>query len=408
MRSTARRWWWVAVLGMATLAGALAVLSLQTPWRLALALIGIGMLVLSWALWGDRRVEAEEPSVPLVLGVAIATGVATAGFASLAILQAIAYPVAWVFSRRLRDAVLANLAIGLAVGAGFTVSIGTEPGDLLQIAFTQALSLGFSLAMGVWISRMTALGEERGRLLAELQGAQEQIAALNREAGAAAERERLARDLHDTIAQDLTGLVMLAQRARREAAAPDATLAMIEEGARAALGETRALVAAGAALDADGLGFDGALHRLAERFERETGVTVSLTITDGVTLSRDAEVVVLRCAQEALSNARKHARARRIALEVGAVPPGSSDRVRLTVRDDGIGFDPGTASTGFGLSGMTERLALVGGTLRVDSAPGAGTSIVAELPASIPSPAAAPTAAPTAEPTAGPTAGPTR
>lgn len=404
MRSTARRWWWVAVLGMATLAGALAVLSLQTPWRLALALTGIGMLVLSWALWGDRRVEAEEPSVPLVLGVAIATGVATAGFASLAILQAIAYPVAWVFSRRLRDAVLANLAIGLAVGAGFTVSIGTEPGDLLQIAFTQALSLGFSLAMGVWISRMTALGEERGRLLAELQGAQEQIAALNREAGAAAERERLARDLHDTIAQDLTGLVMLAQRARREAAAPDATLAMIEEGARAALGETRALVAAGAALDADGLGFDGALHRLAERIERETGVTVSLTITDGVTLSRDAEVVVLRCAQEALSNARKHARARRIALEVGAVPPGSSDRVRLTVRDDGIGFDPGTASTGFGLSGMTERLALVGGTLRVDSAPGAGTSIVAELPASIPSPAAAPTA----EPTAGPTAGPTR
>lgn len=399
MRSTARRWWWVAVLGMATLAGALAVLSLQTPWRLALALTGIGMLVLSWALWGDRRVEAEEPSVPLVLGVAIATGVATAGFASLAILQAIAYPVAWVFSRRLRDAVLANLAIGLAVGAGFTVSIGTEPGDLLQIAFTQALSLGFSLAMGVWISRMTALGEERGRLLAELQGAQEQIAALNREAGAAAERERLARDLHDTIAQDLTGLVMLAQRARREAAAPDATLAMIEEGARAALGETRALVAAGAALDADGLGFDGALHRLAERFERETGVTVSLTITDGVTLSRDAEVVVLRCAQEALSNARKHARARRIALEVGAVPPGSSDRVRLTVRDDGIGFDPGTASTGFGLSGMTERLALVGGTLRVDSAPGAGTVIVAELPASIPSPAAAPTAEPTAGPT---------
>lgn len=403
MRSTARRWWWVAVLGMATLAGALAVLSLQTPWRLALALTGIGMLVLSWALWGDRRVEAEEPSVPLVLGVAIATGVATAGFASLAILQALAYPVAWVFSRRLRDAVLANLAIGLAVGAGFTVSIGTEPGDLLQIAFTQALSLGFSLAMGVWISRMTALGEERGRLLAELQGAQEQIAALNREAGAAAERERLARDLHDTIAQDLTGLVMLAQRARREAAAPDATLAMIEEGARAALGETRALVAAGAALDADGLGFDGALHRLAERFERETGVTVSLTITDGVTLSRDAEVVVLRCAQEALSNARKHARARRIALEVGAVPPGSSDRVRLTVRDDGIGFDPGTASTGFGLSGMTERLALVGGTLRVDSAPGAGTVIVAELPASIPSPAAAPSTAASAEPTAGPT-----
>lgn len=386
MRSTARRWWWVAVLGMATLAGALAVLTLQTPWRLALALTGIGMLVLTWALWGDRRVEAEEPSVPLVLGVALAAGVATAGFATLAILQAIAYPVAWVFSRRIRDAVLGNLAIGVAVGVGLTVSIGTEPADLMQIAFTLTLSLGFSIAMGLWISRMTALGEERGRLLAELQGAQEQIAALNRDAGAAAERERLARELHDTIAQDLTGLVMLAQRARREAAAPDATLAMLEEGARAALGETRALVAAGAALDTAGLGFDGALERLADRFERETGVHVTLDVTDAPSLSRDAEVVVLRCAQEALANARKHARAASIDI---VVEPADPQQVRLTVTDDGIGFEPSTAPDGFGLSGMTERLALVGGTLRVTSAPGAGTSIVAELPASIPSPAAA-------------------
>jgi len=368
---------------MATLAGALALLSLRSPLPLALALTGIGMLVLSWALWGDQRVEAEEPSVALVLGVALAAGVATAGFASLAILQAIAYPVAWVFSRRIRDAMLGNLAIGLAVGAGFTVSIGTEPADLVQIAFTLTLSLGFSIAMGLWISRMTALGEERGRLLAELQGAQEQIAALNRDAGAAAERERLARELHDTIAQDLTGLVMLAQRARREAAAPDATLAMLEEGARAALGETRALVAAGAALDTDGLGLEAALHRLAQRFERETGVNVTLRADDAPSLSRDAEVVVLRCAQEALGNARKHARAAQITI---LVEPDEADGVRLTVSDDGIGFDPSTAPQGFGLSGMTERLALVGGTLRVTSAPGTGTVLVAELPASIPSP----------------------
>lgn len=388
---TARRWWWVAVLGMATLAGALAVLSLQTPWRLALALTGIGMLIASWALWGDRRVMAGETSVAVILGVALAAGTATAGFASLAILQAIAYPMAWVFSSRLRDALLANLAVALAVGVGFAVSIGTEPDDLRQIVFTQSLALGFSLAMGFWISRMTELGEERGRLLVELQGAQEQIAALNREAGAVAERERLARELHDTIAQDLTVLVMLAQRARREAAAPDGTLAMIEEGARAALGETRALVAAGAALDTDGLGLDGALQRLAERFERETGVAVSLAIDEGVTLSRDAEVVVLRCAQEALSNARKHARARRVVLDVGIAEGGPERRIRLTVSDDGIGFDPDSAPAGFGLSGMNERLALVGGTLRATSAPGAGTVIVAELPASIPNPAGAST-----------------
>lgn len=395
MRMTARHWWWVAVLGMAALAGALALVALQTPWRLALALTGIGMLIVSWALWGDRRVMAGENSVAVILGVALAAGTATAGFASLAILQAIAYPIAWVFSCRLRDALLANLAVALAVGAGFAVSIGTEPDDLLQIVFTQSLALGFSLAMGFWITRMTELGEERGRLLVELQGAQEQIAALNREAGAAAERERLARELHDTIAQDLTGLVMLAQRARREAAAPDGTLAMIEEGARAALGETRALVAAGAALDTDGLGLDGALQRLAERFERETGVQVPLMVADDLTLSRDAEVVVLRCAQEALANARKHARARSVAVTVTPIVDG---RVRLEVADDGIGFDAATAPDGFGLSGMNERLALVGGTLRVTSAPGAGTVIVAELPASIPNPGATASSTPTLHP----------
>ncbi|OYX55282.1 MAG: hypothetical protein B7Y93_04890, partial [Micrococcales bacterium 32-70-13] len=97
-------------------------------------------------------------------------------------------------------------------------------------------------------------------------------------------------------------------------------------------------------------------------------------------LDRETEVVVLRCVQEALGNARKHARASRIAIAVTA-PEGDRHRVRVEITDDGIGFDPASARDGFGLSGMTDRLALVHGTLEVRSAAGAGTTLVAELPA---------------------------
>lgn len=376
-RMTARRWWWVAVLGMAALTGVLSLLNLQTPWRLALALTGIALLVGAWAILGDRRVESEAPSWTLVLLVAAAAGIGTAGYPTLAILQAIAYPISWVFASRSRDAVVGNVLIAVAVGVGFAIGIGVEPDDVIQIVVTQSLALGFSLAMGFWITRMVELGEERGRLLTELEGAQEQIAALHRDAGAAAEREHLARELHDTIAQDLTGLVMLAQRARREGPHAEQTLALVEESARGVLAETRALVAAGASVETGEAQLDllSALRRIAERFQRETGVTVTVEGPQRLVLPRDLEVVVLRCAQEALANARKHARASRI--EVGLVV--GDGAVRVTVTDDGIGFDPESAPDGFGLPGMRDRLALVGGSLSVTSNPGSGTRLTAEV-----------------------------
>ena len=364
------------MLGTAALLAVLLLVLTNEPWRLVTGFVGIGLLVVAWIALGRRGAEAATVT-PFIVTVVVASGLVVSAYPTLAIIQVIAYPVAWSFSATIRRAVVANVAIALAVGVGFLVSLGTGTTNLVQTAFTVALSLGFSLAMGFWISRMTKLGEERGLLLAELQGAQEQIAALNRAAGAAEERERLARDLHDTIAQDLTGLVMLAQRARRETTGSDATLALLEESARAVLTETRALVAAGASVSDDGLDLGSALRRLADRFMRETGVRVDLDLDERLTLSRDVEVVALRCVQEALGNARKHARASRVSIDVARI---DADRVRVRVVDDGIGFDPVTAPDGFGLTGMTERLSLVHGTLTVTSAPGAGTTIIAELP----------------------------
>ncbi|QOD93425.1 sensor histidine kinase [Chryseoglobus sp. 28M-23] len=374
---TAARGWSTAVIATAVLLAILLVLGELPPWRFALALAVVGLLVTGWFVFGLRRADDPRGSLPLVAVTIVTVGLGVAVTPTLAFMQVLAYPIAWMFMPTFRRGVVANLLLALAVALGYLVSLGTAPDDLRQIAITVVLSLAFSMAMGFWIARIMTLGEERGRLLAELQGAQEQIAALHRDAGAAAEREHLARELHDTIAQDLTGLVMLAQRARREGAGAVETLALIEENARGVLAETRALVAAGASVETGETRVDvlSALRRIAERFQRETGITVTVQGPERLVLPRDLEVVVLRCAQEALANARKHARASRI--EVGLVA--GDGAVRVTVTDDGIGFDPADAPDGFGLPGMRDRLAIVGGSLTVTSAPGEGTRLTAEV-----------------------------
>lgn len=387
-RMTAAAWWALAVIGMSTVLAAILLASDPTATDLVLGFSGIALLVLGWFVFGHPRAATEDSSTALIVVVAVAAGLAVAGAPSLAIVQAVVYPMAWVFCGSIRRAIVNNLIVAVGVTIGFLVSLGIEPQQLSTTALTMTLSLGFSIAMGLWISRTTALGEERGRLLAELQGAQSEIAALNRDAGAGAERERLARELHDTIAQDLTGLVMLAQRARRERGTNSETLKLLEESARGALAETRALVAGAAAVTgvapdgspATDVDLVGALERLADRFSRETGVAVGVTASRTPALGRDAEVVVLRCAQEALANARKHARASRVSIVLEEV----DGRARLTVSDDGTGFDPASAGSGFGLPGMADRLALVHGSLRVDSAPGRGATLVAEVPLTVP------------------------
>lgn len=376
---TARRVWSAAVLGMAALLGVLLVITGRDAVDAVLGGAGIALLVAAWFSLGLPRLDDPRGAPLFVAVVAVAVTLMVSASPTLAIVQGIAYPIAWVFCSSIRRAVVQNMVMAAGVTIGFLVRLGTTPDALLQTTFTMIISLGFSLAMGFWIAHMTELGDRNGRLLAELQGAQSQIATLHREAGATAEREHLARELHDTIAQDLTGLVMLAQRARRELGDSE-TLRIIEENARATLAETRALVASSAALGDESTDLASALRRLAERFTRETGVDVTCNVAVELALDRETEVVVLRCVQEALGNARKHARASRIAITVTA-PESDTHRVRVEITDDGIGFDPASARDGFGLSGMTDRLALVHGTLEVRSAAGAGTTLVAELPA---------------------------
>lgn len=299
----------------------------------------------------------------IAMGYAVVIAVGAAFEPSFAIMQAFIYPFVWSTAPSLRGALAANLFIAVAIVIGYVARFG--PVGLLAGTSIAVLSVGFSIALGLWITRIAEYGEERARLLAELQAAQGQLAAMHRDAGVTDERARLAREIHDTIAQSLTGLVMVAQRAGNRleplegepAATARGDVELMEQMAREALIEARGLVASLTPVAADA-GLTDALGRLATSFERETGVVVTVSAEVGG-LDRELEVVLLRCAQEALANVRKHAGAASAAITVTA----TDADVTLTVTDDGVG--PGDAmpgSTGFGLAGIRERAALVGGS----------------------------------------------
>lgn len=373
------RWWHVAVIATTVALSALVVLSADVPWQAAVALGALAAFLVVWFAIGMRADRTLARSIAFAAVIVVVAGIGTAAVPSFASFQSIAYPLLWTRARSTRSALIANVALAIAVGVGFFFSTGADMAALVQAGAIQGFSLAFSVAFGFWITQIQDRSIERQRLLDKLHATQDQLAAVSRDAGVMSERERLAREIHDTIAQDLTGLVLLTQRARRELAdgdvvAVDEQLGMLEDSARTALAETRSLVAATAPVGLATGGIGDALERLGARFERETGLDVTVSATRLPALDRDTEVVLLRCSQEALANVRKHASAGAASIVVTA----EDGLVTLTVTDNGSGFDPAAGTEGFGLVGMRERLALVGGALCVDSG-SSGTTLTITL-----------------------------
>ena len=378
-RITAHRNWGLHVAFGVTIALVAVITVLGwSPWAdrwPALAMLGV--LAVAYAAYGWRGYEVPRAAAGFVPLLVLAALVLPAVVPSTALVQCILFPVAWCQIDRTRTAVVVSVAIGVAAGVGLQIASG--PDSLVSTVLIEGVSIAGACALGLWITRIAELSDERRRLLDELRATQDSLAEAHRSAGVTSERERLAREIHDTVAQNLAGIVMLTERARGDLAAErvdrlDERLTILEESARAALEESRTLVAAGAAgVAGDGLG--AALHRLGERFTRETGVPVTVEAAD-CALDRDTQVVLLRAAQEALANVRAHAHAAtaRVALHVAA------DRVGLRVSDDGVGFDASLPTAGHGLRGLRERLALAVGTCAITSEAGRGTVVEVTLP----------------------------
>ncbi|MEO8907442.1 MAG: sensor histidine kinase [Microbacteriaceae bacterium] len=392
MRTT--KWWDIAFgVTLPVLAVVAWIGYTPTDWARWGALIVLAVLGGCYAAFGRHALAHEALTVPFAIVLIVACGVAAAFSPNLAALQALAIPYLWCLINPTRKAIAFNVVLILAVAAGFLVSLGFSPEAVTQSLATEGLSLVFSIALGLWITNIVRSSEEHARLLTELRSTQSALAAANHEAGVASERERIAREIHDTIAQSLTSLVMLAQRAHSEldrrdgrdggsaasggTARPAETIDLIETTARDALTEARTLVAAMAPVHVGDSSLAEVMTRLANRFDRETGVRVSASVTASA-VPRELEVVLLRCAQEGLANVRKHAQA----SEAHVCVSQDDTTVQLTVQDNGCGiadYSP-LKETGFGLGGMRDRVALVGGSLDVSGTSGAGTTLRVTIP----------------------------
>jgi len=263
-----------------------------------------------------------------------------------------------------------------------TLVVRRNPGlpGALTASGIVVFAVSFSYAYSRWVMKVIEQSLERAALIEQLEATRAELAVAHHEAGVQAERHRLAGEIHDTLAQGFTSIVTLLQagQASLDAASParrHLDLALLT--ARENLAEARTLVTAltPATLEAGTLG--DTVRRVTSATGAQAGIEAHAELTGTVRrLPTGTEVVLLRVCQEALANVRKHADARRVRVRLCY----AGTTVRLTVTDDGKGFDPGGTNGGYGLTGMRDRVSQVGGTVEVASVPGRGTEVSAEVP----------------------------
>jgi signal transduction histidine kinase len=263
--------------------------------------------------------------------------------------------------------------IGGGVHGGWTV--GGVVGPLVGAAMALLIGAGYRSLL-----RESA---ERDRLMAELVATRQELADREREAGAAQERERLAREIHDTLAQGLSSIQMLLQAAERaDPAGPGAAqVRLARETTADNLAEARTLVRELTPAPLAGAGLVPALRRLAETQWRRPDLALQVVGDDTIDLPMATQAALLRIAQGAMANVLQHSHATRATVSIERDGP----CVRLSVVDNGVGFDPDDPLTGsgrpdsFGLAAARARVEQLGGALRVDSAPGRGTTVTVEI-----------------------------
>ncbi|HXT92351.1 MAG TPA: sensor histidine kinase [Trebonia sp.] len=286
------------------------------------------------------------------------------------------------------------------VGALSQTEDSQIPLPLHALTFTVALAIDVLLfSTFMWLihereqqieqhkESLAELSEVNRRLeatIAENEDLHQQLVIQAREAGVLDERRRMAREIHDTLAQGLTGIVTQLQAAEQAASRTPGEqpgwqrhVAAATQLARESLTEARRSVDALRPEPLEGCRLSEALSDVAERWSALNGIPVQVTTTGTARpVDPEAEFALLRAAQEALANVARHAHASRVGVTISYM----ENEVALDVRDDGVGFDPVLIDHGFGLVAMRQRIAALSGTLQIEAEPGGGTAISACVP----------------------------
>ena len=354
--------------------------------------IAAALLILAWHTAGTilpSKARSQSLSVGWLIGFAliwVAAVAVSAEFIWLAFLL-------WLLAGHLLPLVwgltFSTLVLFVVVTAPImhhgATSYANVFGPLIGGVFAFGISRGYL--------QLLRDAEERERLVRSLTQAQQEMAELQdelalaqRQSGAFAERTRISRDIHDTIAQALSSIRLLAHAGSAHTNDPEAerTLTQVETLAGDSLADVRRIVAALAPAELEDNALAEALRRMLDRAHDEVGLEVELHVDDTLPqLSTEVEVALLRTAQSALANVRLHADARRVVVSL--IDAGST--VRLDIIDDGIGFDvpawearTDAGPSSYGLRFMRARLRELGGGIDVEGTPGDGTAISMHLP----------------------------
>ncbi len=372
---------YLAVLGCVTLV-VLADSDVSVAKRIGLGVLAVlaagwyMLIALRWRYW-------EAPPLRFALLMAVAAAL----WVPLVVGHPAYWSTAWAAYGVAACPWLRRSIPTVAILTGLLLVVDQFDGAPLSLdSVTTTIGIGVLVLLAqVTVGAVTHESERRRKLIVELEATRAELAASERAAGEMAERERLARDIHDALAQGFTSIVMLLEAVDAKLPADRAELrAPLDQAlqtARESLGEARRIVWA---LRPDA-GPPGALvaslERLAERAAASGDVKVDVVVTgDPEPLDARRELALLRTAQEAVSNARRHAEAATITVTLSWL----GDRVILDIADDGRGFDPSVATPvaegGFGLTSLAERARQAGGELTIDTTPGQGTTISIAFP----------------------------
>jgi len=373
--------------------------------------LGVAALAAAWITW----MEILHPSwsqrrwlvVVYFVGLIGLVWVLTARTPWFAFFTWIAFLYAFEYLRgawRWVACVPVAVAFGAAQGGGFHRPTVGAVVILVVLATVDLALIGMFVQLGQkteeqnqarkrMIAELAQANQRLEEMMAENTGLQAQLLTQAREAGVGDERQRMAREIHDTLAQGLTGIITQLEAAQQTSSGTECErrIGNAKQLARDSLAEARRSVQALRPLVLEGSKLPDALAGEVARWSATSGLAAEVKTTGDVrALHPEVEVTLLRVAQEALANVAKHAGASQVWITLSYM----EDVVTLDVRDDGAGFavaDGGSAGPGlpgeshagggFGLLAMRQRVGRLAGQLEIESEPGAGAAVSASLPA---------------------------